>query len=175
VGQTEYLRRRLESVTADELAALVRDMRNEGKGEATIAAVLGAAGRIHKFAARRLGFSGVNPTTLMLPSERPKVSLAKRLPIFTPEQIERTIAAATEPYRTLFTVAALTGARISELFGLMWADRSPRRRRRRRDHVRLSGRPSRQPPADQDRRLRKNGSDPWRARARPRPPQAFSR
>jgi len=117
-----YGQRRLESITADELAALVRDMRNDGKSEATIAAVLGAAGRIYKFAARRLGFSGVNPTTLMLPSERPKVSLAKRLPIFTPEQIEQTIGAATEPYRTVFTVAALTGARISELCGLTWAD-----------------------------------------------------
>jgi integrase len=114
--------RRLESITADELAALVRDMRELGRSEATIAAVLGATGRIYKFAARRLGFSGVNPTTLMLPSERPKVSLAKRLPIFTPEQIEQTLAASTEPYRTLFTVAALTGARVSELCGLTWAD-----------------------------------------------------
>jgi integrase len=78
--------------------------------------------RIFKFAARRLGFSGLIPTSLMLPSERPKVSLAKRLPTFTPEQIEQTLAASTEPYRTLFTVAALTGARISELCGLSWAD-----------------------------------------------------
>jgi integrase len=84
--------------------------------------VLGAVGRIYKFAARRLGFSGVNPVTLMLSSERPKVSLAKRSPIFTPEQIEQTLAAATEPYRTLFTVAALTGARVSEICGLVWAD-----------------------------------------------------
>jgi integrase len=120
--RARYANRRLDSITADELAALVRDMRQDGKSEATIAAVLGAAGRIYKFAARRLGFSGVNPTTLMLSSERPKVSLAKRLPIFTPEQIEQTLAASTEPYRTLFTVAALTGARISELCGLTWAD-----------------------------------------------------
>jgi integrase len=109
-------------ITADDLAVLVRDMRNATKSEATIAAVLGAAGRIYKFAARRLGFTGVNPTTLMLSSERPKVSLAKRLPIFTPEQIEQTLAASSEPYRTLFTLAALTGARISELCGLAWAD-----------------------------------------------------
>jgi integrase len=114
--------RRLDTVTADDLASLVRDMRDRGKSEATIAAVLGAASRIYKFAARRLGFSGMNPITLMLSSERPKVSLAKRRPIFTPEQIEQTIAAATEPYRTLFTVAALTGARVSELLGLTWAD-----------------------------------------------------
>jgi integrase len=97
-------------------------MRDLGKSEATIAAVLGAASRIYKFAARRLGFTGMNPTTLMLSSERPKVSLAKRRPIFTPEQIEQTLAAASEPYRTLFTVAALTGARVSELLGLTWAD-----------------------------------------------------
>jgi integrase len=58
----------------------------------------------------------------MLQSERPKVSLAKRRPIYTGEQLEQTITAAHEPFRALFTVAALTGARISELCGLTWAD-----------------------------------------------------
>jgi integrase len=58
----------------------------------------------------------------MLSSERPKVSLGKRRPIFTGEQIEQVIAAASEPFRTMFTVAALTGARVSELCGLTWAD-----------------------------------------------------
>jgi len=117
-----YRNRRLESMTADDLAALVRDMRKHGKSEATIAAVLGAVGRIFKYAARRLGFTGMNPITLMLSSERPKVSQAARRPIFAPEQIEQTLAAATEPYRTLVTVAALTGGRVSELCGLTWAD-----------------------------------------------------
>jgi hypothetical protein len=41
----------------------------------------------------------------MLPSERPKVSLATRRPIFTPQPIEQTLATANEPYRTRFTVA----------------------------------------------------------------------
>ncbi|MBV8987450.1 MAG: site-specific integrase [Solirubrobacterales bacterium] len=117
-----YWNRRLGGITADDLAALVRELRQRSKSEATIAAVLGAVGRIYKFAARRLGFTGMNPINLMLSSERPKVSLAKRRPIFAPEQIEQTLAAATEPYRTLFTVAALTGARVSELCGLTWAN-----------------------------------------------------
>src|SRR5262249_5209067 len=117
-----YRNRRLDGITADDLAALVRDLRQQGKSEATIAAVLGAVGRIYKFAARRLGFTGMNPITLMLSSERPKVSLATRRPIFTPEQIEQTLAVSTEPYRTLFTVAALTGARVSEICGLTWAE-----------------------------------------------------
>jgi integrase len=113
---------RLDGITADDLASLVRELRAVGKSEATIAVVLGVTGRIYKFAARRLGWTGTSPTTLMLSSERPKVSLAKRRPIFTPEQIQQTIAAAGERYRTMFTVAALTGARMSELCGLMWAD-----------------------------------------------------
>jgi integrase len=114
--------RRLDAIVADDLARLVREMRGEGKSEATIAVVLGVAGQIYKFAARRLGWKGTIPTTLMLPSERPRVSLAKRRPIFTGEQLEQTIAAAHDPFRTLFTVAALTGARISELCGLTWSD-----------------------------------------------------
>lgn len=114
--------RRLDSVTADDLAGLVRELRAEGKSEATIVAALAVVGLIYKFAARRLGWVGTIPTTLMLQSERPKLSQAKRRPIFTGEQLEQTIAAAHEPFRTLFTVAALTGARISELCGLTWAD-----------------------------------------------------
>ena len=36
--------------------------------------------------------------------------------------MEQTSAAAAEPWRTLFTLAALTGARASELLALTWAD-----------------------------------------------------
>jgi len=64
--------RRLDSITADDLAALDRDMRHRGKSEATIAAGLGAVGRIYTLAARRLGFGGMSPITLMLSSQRPK-------------------------------------------------------------------------------------------------------
>jgi hypothetical protein len=58
----------------------------------------------------------------MLPSERPKPSQGKRRRIFEGRELEQTIRAAGEPYRTLFTVAALTGARLSELLALTWAD-----------------------------------------------------
>jgi integrase len=120
--RSRFEARRLDAVTADDLARLVREMRAEGKSEATIAVVLGVVGRIYKFAVRRLGWTGPIPTSLMLQSERPKVSLAKHRPIFDGVELERTIAAAHEPFRTLFALAALTGARISELCGLRWAD-----------------------------------------------------
>jgi integrase len=58
----------------------------------------------------------------MLASGRPKPSQSKRRRIFEGRELEQTVAAADEPYRTLFTLAALTGARVSELLGLTWAD-----------------------------------------------------
>ena len=81
-------------ITADDVARLVRELRAEGKSEATIAVAVAVIGRIYKFAARRLGWNGTIPTTLMLSSERPKISQAKRRPIFIGEQLEQTIAAA---------------------------------------------------------------------------------
>ncbi len=117
-----FAQRTLDAISADDMAALVRLLREEGKSEATIAVILSVVGHVYKYSIRRLGWSGAIPTTLMLRSERPKVSQTKRRPIFTGEQLEQTIAAATEPFRTLFVVAALTGARISELCGLTWSD-----------------------------------------------------
>jgi integrase len=114
--------RRLDAITPDDLAALVRDLRAEGRAEASIAIVIGVTNRIHRFAARRLGWVGANPVSLMLPSERPKPSQAQRRRLFEGTELEETIAGAAEPYKTLFTVAALTGARLSELLGLTWAN-----------------------------------------------------
>jgi integrase len=104
------------------MAKLVRELRSEGKSEATIGVILSVVGHVYKFAARRLGWTGTIPTALMLRSERPKISLTKRRPIFTGQELEQTIGVAHEPFRTLFVVAALTGARISELCALNWAD-----------------------------------------------------
>ena len=117
-----YATRRLDGIDAEDLAALVRELRTEGKSEATIAVVLGVTARIYKYAARRLRWAGGIPTAQMLASERPKLSHAQRRPIFEGAQLEQTIAAAHVPYRTMFTLAALTGARISELCGLTWAN-----------------------------------------------------
>jgi len=114
--------RRLDAISPDDLAELVRDEREAGLSESTIAIVLGVLNRIYRYAARRLGWRGINPVSLMLSSERPKPSNGRRRRIFEGKELEQTIAAANEPYRTLFILAALTGARGSELLGLTWAD-----------------------------------------------------
>jgi integrase len=117
-----FQNRRLDAIAPDDLAALVRGLRNDGLAEATIAIVIGVTNRIYRYAARRLGWVGTNPVTLMLPSERPKPSQAKRRRLFEGSELEETITAAVEPHKTIFTVAALTGARLSELLGLTWAN-----------------------------------------------------
>ena len=117
-----YVTRRLDAITADDLAVLVRELRDEGLAEASIAAIVSTLGRVYRYAARRLSWAGQDPTALLLKSERPKVSQTPRRPIFEGEQIAQTIAAAREPWRTLFVTAALTGARVSELCGLTWSN-----------------------------------------------------
>jgi integrase len=114
--------RRLDAITPDDLAALVRDMRAKGLSESTIAIAIGVTNRIYRYATRRLEWSGTNPVSVMLTSERPKPSQSKRRRIFEGAELEQTIAAAHDPWRTLFTLAALTGARVSELLGLTWAN-----------------------------------------------------
>lgn len=115
--------RRLDAISPDDLAGLVRDLREAGLSESTIVIVLGVVNRIYRFAVRRLSWQGTNPVSLMLSSERPKPSQSRRRRIFEGAELEQTIAAAHEPCRTLFTLAALTGAaRVSELLGLTWAD-----------------------------------------------------
>jgi integrase len=113
---------RLDAISADDIAVIVREMRAESLSESTIAIAVGVVNRVYRYATRRLGFSGVNPVSVMLSSERPKPSQAKRRRIFEGAELEQTVAAAAEPYKTLFTLAALTGARVSELLGLTWGD-----------------------------------------------------
>lgn len=145
---------RLDAISPDDIAELVREHRAHGLSESTGAIVVGVLNRIFRFAARRLGWNGTNPVSLMLSSERPKPAQTKRRRIFEGTELEQTIAAAKEPWRALFTVAALTGARVSELLALTWADVSigdP-------EEAQLDF--ARSASARQDRWLRPNGPDP---------------
>jgi integrase len=115
-------RKRLDTITADDAANLVRELRAEGKSEWTIAGVLKAAGRVFKFARRRMAWHGDNPVVALDQGERPKPGDTERRRIYSGDELEQTLAAAHEPYRTLFSLAAVTGARLSELLGLYWSD-----------------------------------------------------
>ncbi|HEX5374575.1 MAG TPA: site-specific integrase, partial [Solirubrobacterales bacterium] len=114
--------RRLNRITADDWAAFVVKLRKAGKAESSIASILTAARRIYKYAARRMNWHGVQTLALLESRERPKTTAAARHRLFTDQELAQTLAAAWEPFRTLFVFAATTGARMSECLGLVWAD-----------------------------------------------------
>jgi integrase len=114
--------RRLNRITADDWAAFVVKLRKSGKAESSIASILTAARRIYKYAARRMNWHGVQTLALLESRERPKTTAAAKHRLFTDQELAQTLAAAREPFRTLFVFAATTGARMSECLGLVWAD-----------------------------------------------------
>lgn len=91
--------RRLDRISPDDLADLARGLRRKGLSESTTAIAIGVTNRVYRFAARRLGWSGANPVSLMLSFERPKPSQSKRRRIFEGAELEQTVAAATESWR----------------------------------------------------------------------------
>jgi integrase len=115
-------RRRLDTIMVADVAALVRDLRAHGKAEWTIHGVITAANRVFKYAKRHMDWHGDNPVAALETGERPTVSAAARRPIFRGNELAETMAAAHEPFKTLFGVGSVTGARMSECLGLVWAD-----------------------------------------------------
>jgi integrase len=113
--------RRMDAITPDDAAGLVAAMRAKGYSEGTIRHAEGALGMIFKYAARRLGGPQANPVRELLPEERAKVRRRKHT-IYQGDQLRETIAAAHEPYRTLFSLDAVTGARESEIIAVRWKD-----------------------------------------------------
>src|SRR5205807_9055176 len=105
---------------------LVRELRGEGKSEWTAAGIVKASSRVFKFATRRMNWHGDNPIPRLEESERPKTAITPKRRIYQGDELAQTLAAAREPYRTLFALAAVSGARLSECLGLTWADVSLR-------------------------------------------------
>ena len=117
-----WSRTRLDAISGDDVARLVSDLRANGAAEWSTAGIVGVLGQVFRHATTRLGWLGTNPTTLLANGERPKRSATARRRIYQGDELAQTLAAAHEPLRTLFALAAVTGARLSELLGLTWGD-----------------------------------------------------
>lgn len=114
--------RRMDHLSVDDAARLVRELRADGLAEWSIAGITKVGARIFKFAQRRMGWHGDSPFALLENGERPKISETPERRPFTDAEFSQTIAAAVEPWKTLFRLASIVGARESELLGLIWAD-----------------------------------------------------
>jgi integrase len=114
-----WRKRRLDAFTVDDVALLAEEMTAAGKKAWTVRGALVVAGRVFDFARRRLGWGGKNPVRALDRSERPRSDQRERR-VLTGEELVAIIAAAHEPYRLCFELAAMTGARLGEVLGLRW-------------------------------------------------------
>lgn len=114
--------RRMDAIDVTDAARLVRELRAAGLAEWTITGICRAANRVFKFARRHCGWQGENPFADLERGERPKVSTTPARRVYEGDELPQVIAAALEPWRTLFRLASVVGARESELLGLWWQD-----------------------------------------------------
>jgi integrase len=116
-------RKRLDAITPDDAAGLVREMRAKGYAEQTISRAPGTLSMGFKYAARRLGGPRQNPVAELLTDERPHPGPSTHR-IYRDGELEQTIAAARGVWRMLFQTDAVIGARQGEALGIRWKDKN---------------------------------------------------
>jgi integrase len=112
----------MDAIDVTDAARLVRELRAGGLAEWTITGICRAANRVFKFARRHCGWQGENPFVDLERGERPKVSATPSRRVYEGDELAQVIGAALEPWRALFRLAGVVGARESELLGLWWGD-----------------------------------------------------
>jgi integrase len=115
-----FARNPLDLIEADAIAKLVRDMRSRGYAEWTIHGVLTTLSQVFKYAKRRKGWRGENPVLLLSPGERAKVGDTPEPRVYEDDELQQLLAAAKEPWRTLFRLTGVLAGRQSEQLGLWW-------------------------------------------------------
>jgi integrase len=110
----EFGRMRLDEVGQEQVQAFVGKLA-KGRSRHTILNVLGTLASVLK-RARKWGYAvaGFQQRDLVIPCARP----SKPGRFFTAEQVRAILALASEPWRTIFALAAMTGLRPGEVLGL---------------------------------------------------------
>ena len=115
-------RRRLTDVSAADVAAFVSFQQRAGLKGWTVKGHVAVLSAVYAYAGRHLGYTGVNPASLLDRVERPSLSDEQPKRILSRDEVGRLLAATTDTYRLMFELAAETGARQSEVLGLTWGD-----------------------------------------------------
>jgi len=113
--------RRIGSLTVDDLAELISELRAAGRSPKTIANALATLQSILRFARRR-GWIVSDPVELLEPEERPRPPRRPRGRVLGREEVARLLDHCPPVGQLHVETALYTGLRISELLGLVWAD-----------------------------------------------------
>ena len=113
-------RRRIASITVDDVAELLDALRRKGCSAKTSASALATLQSVMRFA-RRCGWIVADPVELLEPDERPRPQ-RRRQRVLGRAEIERLLGICTPRDRLMLATVLYTGLRISELLGLIWDD-----------------------------------------------------
>jgi integrase len=113
--------RRISSLTVDDVADLIGDLRAAGPSPKTTANALATLQSVLRFARRR-GWIAVDPVELLEPEERPRPPRRPRGRVLGREELGRLLDCCPPAGRLQVETALYTGLRISELLGPIWAD-----------------------------------------------------
>jgi integrase len=113
-------RRRIASLTVDDVGELLHLLRRKGCSAKTSASALATLQSVMRFA-RRCGWIVADPVERLEHDERPR-PVRRRQRVLGRAEIERLLAARSPRDRLMIATVLYTGLRISELLGLVWDD-----------------------------------------------------
>jgi integrase len=113
-------RRGIATITVDDVAELLHQLRRTGCSAKTAASALATLQSVMRFA-RRCGWIVADPVELLEPDERPRPT-RRRQRVLGRAEIERLLATCTRRDRLMIATVLYTGVRISEMLGLVWDD-----------------------------------------------------
>jgi integrase len=113
-------RRAIASLTVDDVAELLHELRCKGCSAKTSASALATLQSVLRFA-RRCGWIVADPVERLEHDERPRPQ-PRRQRVLGRAEIERLLAASTPRDRLMLATVLYTGLRISEMLGLVWDD-----------------------------------------------------
>jgi integrase len=113
--------RRVQEITASEVARLLRGMRDTYSAWTCVAVYRIMAGTF-ALAARR-GFITSTPIDGLAPSERPKQRNKKRIAVLDAETMAKLVASgSSERWKAAIALAGYAGLRLGEIRAMTWAD-----------------------------------------------------
>jgi integrase len=113
-------RRAIASLTVDDVAELLHELRRTGRSAKTSASALATLQSVIRFALR-CGWIVADPVELLEHDERPRPQ-PRRQPVLGRAEIERLLGVCSPRDRLMIATVLYTGLRISELLGLVWDD-----------------------------------------------------
>lgn len=114
-------RLQIQAVRASHVTRLLGELRSAGISSWTVQGIYVVLSALFAHSVTR-GWVAQSPTARLSKSERPKPRNAKKVRMLTPEEIAKVQASATKRWKPLIMTLALTGMRVSEALGLVWAD-----------------------------------------------------